>query len=81
MSLLLMFDCLPLVVDVSWLKCVLCPQIEALQEVLEKLKNKQLPSSEKKLGWVSAVRTLYSTQLHGEGILGSKGQLHKIKKE
>ncbi|XP_071750847.1 cocaine- and amphetamine-regulated transcript protein-like [Centroberyx gerrardi] len=26
--------------------------IEALQEVLEKLKNKQLPSSEKKLGWV-----------------------------
>ncbi|XP_059197806.1 cocaine- and amphetamine-regulated transcript protein [Centropristis striata] len=28
--------------------------IEALQEVLEKLKNKQLPSSEKKLGWVPA---------------------------
>ncbi|XP_029906176.1 cocaine- and amphetamine-regulated transcript protein-like [Myripristis murdjan] len=26
--------------------------IEALQEVLEKLKSKQLPSSEKKLGWV-----------------------------
>ncbi|XP_033821438.1 cocaine- and amphetamine-regulated transcript protein-like [Periophthalmus magnuspinnatus] len=26
--------------------------IEALQEVLEKLKGKQLPSSEKKLGWV-----------------------------
>ncbi|XP_043985196.1 cocaine- and amphetamine-regulated transcript protein-like isoform X2 [Gambusia affinis] len=26
--------------------------IEALQEVLEKLKNKQLPSSEKKLGWL-----------------------------
>ncbi|XP_054458138.1 cocaine- and amphetamine-regulated transcript protein-like [Anoplopoma fimbria] len=26
--------------------------IEALQDVLEKLKNKQLPSSEKKLGWV-----------------------------
>ncbi|KAL7397504.1 hypothetical protein ABVT39_023191 [Epinephelus coioides] len=37
--------------------------IEALQEVLEKLKNKQLPSSEKKLGWVPAVKvedlTLY----------------------
>ncbi|XP_023137232.1 cocaine- and amphetamine-regulated transcript protein-like [Amphiprion ocellaris] len=28
--------------------------IEALQEVLEKLKNKQLPSSEKKLGWLPA---------------------------
>ncbi|XP_029285586.1 cocaine- and amphetamine-regulated transcript protein-like [Cottoperca gobio] len=28
--------------------------IEALQEVLEKLKNQQLPSSEKKLGWVPA---------------------------
>uniref|UniRef100_A0AAQ6IIE3 Cocaine- and amphetamine-regulated transcript protein n=1 Tax=Anabas testudineus TaxID=64144 RepID=A0AAQ6IIE3_ANATE len=27
-------------------------QIEALQEVLEKLKSKQLPSSEKKLGWL-----------------------------
>ncbi|KAM4549488.1 cocaine- and amphetamine-regulated transcript protein-like [Odontesthes bonariensis] len=26
--------------------------IEALQEVLEKLRNKQLPSSEKKLGWL-----------------------------
>ncbi|XP_023669092.1 cocaine- and amphetamine-regulated transcript protein-like [Paramormyrops kingsleyae] len=26
--------------------------IEALQEVLEKLKNKRLPSAEKKLGWV-----------------------------
>ncbi|XP_062324777.1 cocaine- and amphetamine-regulated transcript protein-like [Osmerus eperlanus] len=26
--------------------------IEALQEVLEKLKNKQMPSSEKKLGWL-----------------------------
>ncbi|XP_018601386.2 cocaine- and amphetamine-regulated transcript protein [Scleropages formosus] len=26
--------------------------IEALQEVLEKLKNKQMPSAEKKLGWV-----------------------------
>ncbi|XP_026179055.1 cocaine- and amphetamine-regulated transcript protein-like [Mastacembelus armatus] len=26
--------------------------IEALQEVLEKLKSKQLPSSEKKLGWL-----------------------------
>ncbi|XP_047231198.1 cocaine- and amphetamine-regulated transcript protein-like [Girardinichthys multiradiatus] len=26
--------------------------IEALQEVLEKLKNKQLPPSEKKLGWL-----------------------------
>uniref|UniRef100_A0AAX7VDN9 CART prepropeptide n=1 Tax=Astatotilapia calliptera TaxID=8154 RepID=A0AAX7VDN9_ASTCA len=28
--------------------------IEALQEVLEKLKGKQLPSSEKKLGWLAA---------------------------
>ncbi|XP_045886611.1 cocaine- and amphetamine-regulated transcript protein-like [Micropterus dolomieu] len=28
--------------------------IEALQEVLEKLKNKEPPSSEKKLGWVPA---------------------------
>ncbi|XP_028260619.1 cocaine- and amphetamine-regulated transcript protein-like [Parambassis ranga] len=28
--------------------------IEALQEVLEKLRNKQLPSSEKKLGWLPA---------------------------
>uniref|UniRef100_A0A3Q0RZE7 CART prepropeptide n=1 Tax=Amphilophus citrinellus TaxID=61819 RepID=A0A3Q0RZE7_AMPCI len=28
--------------------------IEALQEVLEKLKGKQLPSSEKKLGWLPA---------------------------
>ncbi|XP_043934983.1 cocaine- and amphetamine-regulated transcript protein-like [Protopterus annectens] len=26
--------------------------IEALQEVLEKLKNKRMPSSEKRLGWV-----------------------------
>ncbi|KAG5847960.1 cocaine- and amphetamine-regulated transcript protein-like [Anguilla rostrata] len=26
--------------------------IEALQEVLEKLKNKQMPSAEKKLGWL-----------------------------
>ncbi|XP_058494310.1 cocaine- and amphetamine-regulated transcript protein-like [Solea solea] len=26
--------------------------IEALQEVLEKLKSKQLPSTEKKLGWL-----------------------------
>ncbi|XP_069042127.1 cocaine- and amphetamine-regulated transcript protein [Lepisosteus oculatus] len=26
--------------------------IEALQEVLEKLKNKRMPSAEKKLGWV-----------------------------
>uniref|UniRef100_H3APP6 Cocaine- and amphetamine-regulated transcript 1 n=2 Tax=Latimeria chalumnae TaxID=7897 RepID=H3APP6_LATCH len=26
--------------------------IEALQEVLEKLKNKRVPSAEKKLGWV-----------------------------
>ncbi|KAM6921669.1 cocaine- and amphetamine-regulated transcript protein-like [Xenentodon cancila] len=26
--------------------------IEALQEVLQKLKNKQLPASEKKLGWL-----------------------------
>ncbi|KAK5907697.1 hypothetical protein CesoFtcFv8_005517 [Champsocephalus esox] len=28
--------------------------IEALQEVLERLKNKQLPSSERKLGWLPA---------------------------
>ncbi|KAG9343364.1 hypothetical protein JZ751_014345, partial [Albula glossodonta] len=27
-------------------------QIEALQEVLEKLKNKRMPSAEKKLGWL-----------------------------
>ncbi|KAK2908258.1 hypothetical protein Q8A73_009331 [Channa argus] len=30
--------------------------IEALQEVLEKLKSKQLPSLEKKLGWLPSVR-------------------------
>lgn len=35
-------------------------QIEALQEVLEKLKSKRLPSAEKKLGWVPSVRTLSS---------------------
>ncbi|CAB1421948.1 unnamed protein product [Pleuronectes platessa] len=32
-------------------------QIEALQEVLEKLKSKQLPSTEKKLGWPPSVRS------------------------
>ncbi|XP_066504392.1 cocaine- and amphetamine-regulated transcript protein [Hoplias malabaricus] len=28
--------------------------IDALQEVLEKLRNKQIPSTEKRLGWVSS---------------------------
>ncbi|KTG45398.1 hypothetical protein cypCar_00043539 [Cyprinus carpio] len=33
--------------------------IEALQEVLEKLRNKQIPTAEKKFGWVPSVRLWY----------------------
>lgn len=46
------------VVQSQWFSPLFPRQIEALQEVLEKLKSKQLPSSEKKLGWVPTVRTL-----------------------
>ncbi|XP_039984074.1 survival motor neuron protein-like isoform X4 [Xiphias gladius] len=45
--------------------------IEALQEVLEKLKSKQLPSSEKKLGWLPSVRTFIFSYSNMEEIKGS----------
>ncbi|XP_014857902.1 PREDICTED: cocaine- and amphetamine-regulated transcript protein-like isoform X1 [Poecilia mexicana] len=41
--------------------------IEALQEVLEKLKNKQLPSSEKKLGWLPPVSCASPADTGGSG--------------
>ncbi|XP_037624767.1 uncharacterized protein LOC119487814 isoform X1 [Sebastes umbrosus] len=41
--------------------------IEALQEVLEKLKNKQLPSSEKKLGWLPAASSVRCVKVRGSG--------------
>ncbi|XP_017159831.1 cocaine- and amphetamine-regulated transcript protein-like isoform X1 [Poecilia reticulata] len=43
--------------------------IEALQEVLEKLKNKQLPSSEKKLGWLPPVSSASPADTGGSGCL------------